>query len=121
MSYPKYKLSYFDGRGLAEMSRFIFAYADIPYEDHRISKLTWPLIKRTMPYRSVPVLEVDGVVHGQSLAIARFLAKKYKLAGTDDREEAYVDAIVEHQKGTEQTRINFHVQYPVSSFKILYT
>lgn len=32
---PKYKLTYFDGRGLGEVSRWLFALADQPYDDVR--------------------------------------------------------------------------------------
>ena len=31
----KYKLIYFNGKGLAEISRYIFAIAEIEYEDIR--------------------------------------------------------------------------------------
>ena len=32
---PKYKLNYFNGKGLAEVSRLLFAYAGVEYEDNR--------------------------------------------------------------------------------------
>ena len=34
---PKFTLTYFDGRGLAEVARWLFAIADQPYEDVRLS------------------------------------------------------------------------------------
>lgn len=34
---PKYVLTYFDGRGVAETSRWLFALADQEYEDRRIT------------------------------------------------------------------------------------
>lgn len=37
MSTPKYTLTYFNGRGLAETARWLFAVADQPYEDVRIN------------------------------------------------------------------------------------
>ena len=33
---PKYTLTYFDGRGLAEISRWLFAVAEQPYDDIRL-------------------------------------------------------------------------------------
>merc|ERR1712130_88408 len=39
----------------------------------------------------VPILEYDGVVFCQSTIIARFLAKKYNLAGKDDVAAAEAD------------------------------
>ncbi len=32
----KYTLTYFDGRGVAEMARWLFALADQPYDDVRV-------------------------------------------------------------------------------------
>lgn len=42
---PNYKLIYFNMRGRAEIIRYIFAYLDIKYEDHRIEQADWPAIK----------------------------------------------------------------------------
>lgn len=46
----EYKLMYFNGKGLAELSRFIFAAADVPYEDFRFEFKDWPALKPTMPF-----------------------------------------------------------------------
>ena len=37
-----YKLSYFDIRGRGEYIRMLFAYADVEFEDERISYVDWP-------------------------------------------------------------------------------
>ena len=37
-----YKLSYFNVRGRAEIARFMFAEAGVPYEDHRFEFAQWP-------------------------------------------------------------------------------
>lgn len=42
---PKYKLTYFDFSGLGEPIRFIFHYANIPFEDNRVSNDDWPKLK----------------------------------------------------------------------------
>lgn len=42
---PKYKLTYFDFSGLGEPIRFIFHYANIPFEDNRVSNEEWPKLK----------------------------------------------------------------------------
>ncbi|KAI1711875.1 putative glutathione S-transferase 5 [Ditylenchus destructor] len=94
----QYKLTYFDVRGLGEMSRCILAYAGAEYEDHRITHEQWPALKPTMPYEQLPVLEVDGVKIPQSFAIARFLAKRFELAGKTDVESALLDSIMDLQK-----------------------
>lgn len=48
-----------------------------------------------MPFGQVPVLEVDGKVAHQSIAIARYLAKQVKLVGKDDWEDLAIDSMVD--------------------------
>ena len=48
-----------------------------------------------MPYRHMPVLDVDGVKISQSLAIIRFLAGKFGLAGKDALAQARADEFSE--------------------------
>ncbi|VDM65878.1 unnamed protein product [Strongylus vulgaris] len=73
----EYKFYYFPGRGLGEIARQIFALAGVHYEDIRVTQDKWPEIKPLMPFEQMPVLEVDGQQIPQSLAIARYLARKY--------------------------------------------
>jgi len=40
-----YKLTYFNGRGRAELSRLIFAQAGVQYEDVRVEHSDWPQLK----------------------------------------------------------------------------
>ena len=42
---PSYKLVYFNGRGRAEISRWIFAQTETEYEDQRINKEQWAELK----------------------------------------------------------------------------
>lgn len=46
----EYKLIYFNGKGIAELSRFLFLTAEVPYEDFRFEKEDWPPIKEKMPF-----------------------------------------------------------------------
>jgi glutathione S-transferase len=48
------------------------------------------------PFSQVPILEVDGQVLAQSNAIARYLARKYGLAGKDEWEQAQTDMYIEN-------------------------
>jgi len=95
MSPKQYKLTYFNGRGLAETTRLILAQAGVDYEDVRIEKDKWPELKPTMPFGKVPVLEVDGEIISESRAIARFVAKENGLAGKDTLEAAKCDMLVD--------------------------
>jgi glutathione S-transferase len=90
-----YKLHYFNGRGLGEVSRLIFTVAGQKFEDIRHEHSDWPSHKAEMPLGQMPVLEFNGVKLPQSLAIARFLAKQFQLAGKDNFEQAKVDAVVD--------------------------
>jgi glutathione S-transferase len=92
---PHYKLTYFDARGRAEMSRLIFAQAGVEYEDVRVNKKDWPKLKPKMPFNQLPVLEIDGKILPQSKAIARYLARQYGLVGKTDIDAAFCDAYVD--------------------------
>jgi glutathione S-transferase len=90
-----YKLTYFNIRGLAEPIRLIFAAAGVEYEDNRIEKSQWPELKSTFEYGQLPVLEVGGKRLAQSNSIARYLARKFELAGADEWEAAKIDELVD--------------------------
>ncbi|XP_050440871.1 glutathione S-transferase-like [Adelges cooleyi] len=91
-----YKLTYFNIRGKAEPIRFILAYSGIDYEDNRIDPSTWLSLKPNAPFGQLPLLEIDGKVLNQSMAICRYLAKKAGLLGSDDWESLLVDIAVDN-------------------------
>lgn len=93
---PSYKLTYFNSRGLAEVSRLIFAYAGVDYEDVRVERgPQWDELKPKTPFGVMPLLEVDGVVFCQSRAIARYLANQFGLVGKTPLESARCDMLVD--------------------------
>lgn len=92
---PAYKLTYFDVKALAEVTRLLFSYGGIEFEDNRFQKENWPELKPSMPFGQVPVLEHNGKVAHQSLAIARYVAKQVKLVGNNDWEDLEIDSIVD--------------------------
>ncbi|KAK6039537.1 glutathione S-transferase protein [Cooperia oncophora] len=67
----------FDGRGVAETARQLFALADQKYEDVRLTREAFAPLKETFPFGQMPVLEVDGKQLAQSLAINRYLARTF--------------------------------------------
>merc|ERR1739842_59914 len=89
------KLTYFNGRGRGETARLILAYAGKEYEDRRVSFEDMPSLKPSLPFGQLPVLEVDGDMIGQSMAIARFLANQYGIAGSSNLVKAQVDDVVD--------------------------
>lgn len=106
-----YRMCYFDGRGLAETSRLLFAVAEVDYTDYRypIEILDWKTHsfvreefekdkasgKLVNSLNKVPFLEVDGVVLCQSKAIERYLARRFNLMGDDEIQAARIDSICE--------------------------
>jgi len=89
------KLTYFNVRGRAEPSRLILAQAGVDYEDFRFEREDWPKYKAKTPCGQVPVLNYNGVEISQSMAIARFLANEFGLAGKTNLEKARADMIVD--------------------------
>ena len=105
------KLTYFNGRGLAETSRVLLEIGGEKYEDYRypITVLDWSIFKMVRDefdsdkkegklWKSMdklPFLEVDGQVIFQSKAIERYLAYRFHLMGTTLLEGASIDSICE--------------------------
>ena len=89
------KLIYFNVMGRAETARLILAQAGVSYEDKRIEREEWPALKASLPMGQLPVLEVDGKTIGQSMAIARYCARRFGLAGKDELEGALADQAVD--------------------------
>ncbi|XP_066304194.1 glutathione S-transferase-like [Branchiostoma lanceolatum] len=92
---PKYKLTYFKASvGRGELVRLIFAAAGVEFEDVRLEREEWRLLKETSPMGQLPMLEVGGQVICQSGAIFRYAAKETGLSGAAGWEEAQVDMFV---------------------------
>ena len=70
------KLSYFDARGRAELTRIIMAYGQIDYEDDRVKMADFKKIKESgaLPFDQFPILWVNGRAYSQSYAVARYAA-----------------------------------------------
>merc|ERR1711892_1614984 len=89
------KLTYFNLKGRAELARLILAQAEVDYEDCRIEREAWAELKTSLPMGQLPVLEVDGQTIGQSISIARYLARRFGLAGKTDLDAAEADQAVD--------------------------
>jgi len=93
---PDVKFVYFDAQAKGELTRILLNYGNIDFKDERLSFEAWPAIKPTTPFGQLPVLFWDGVEIPQSMAIARFIAKKVGLAGNTDLEVAEADSVACH-------------------------
>jgi len=89
------KLSYFDARGRAEISRLILAYAGVRYTDQRLTGEQFASVKAKLPWGQLPTIKYNGTMLAQSIAIARFLATEYGLTGRTSLEGAQADEIVD--------------------------
>ena len=94
----KPKLYYFNVAGLAEITRLIFIYTGNEFEDVRFTREDWESkYKAEAPLGMAPFYEEGGVKLGGSLAIARYVAEKYGLGGSNPLKnaqlESYGDAI----------------------------
>ena len=90
-----YKLIYFNARGRAEISRFIFTYAGVAYEDKRITREEMQELKPSLPTGMLPVLEVNGEVITGSGPIALYLAWEFGLAGRNNLQRAQICGIID--------------------------
>jgi len=92
----KYKLVYFDARGLAEPIRWILAYKGITFEDHRIHHDDWKVHVKGYSWGKLPILFENELELTQSCSIARYLARRYKLDGNTEYEAHLCDQYVDH-------------------------
>uniref|UniRef100_A0A915D1M5 Uncharacterized protein n=1 Tax=Ditylenchus dipsaci TaxID=166011 RepID=A0A915D1M5_9BILA len=79
----------------AEAIRYLLELAQVKWENVVVTQETWPSLKEEMPLGQVPVLEVDGVKIGQSLAIARFLAHEFGMCASNALQNARLDMIAD--------------------------
>ncbi|KAI8496269.1 hypothetical protein Bbelb_261100 [Branchiostoma belcheri] len=90
---PSYKLTYFKGKGRAELARLLFAAGGIEYEDVRVEGEQWAELKPKTPMGQLPILEVDGTMICQGKAIGRLVAKETGMAGKTHLDQARADMI----------------------------
>jgi len=89
----------------------IFKVAGVEFEDVRIEHEQFtPEYKAGLPFGQLPVLEVDGVKLGQSNSCARYLARKFNLAGKTELEQAKVDMIVDCFEDTGKPLMNIFLE-----------
>jgi len=95
--HSKPKLTYFDGRGLAEVARLLLHDAGVDFEDVRITRETFDQLKASgsLPYGQVPILEHNNSKIAQSNSIYRYLAREYGYMGSNNVEAALIDSILE--------------------------
>ncbi|KAG6447464.1 hypothetical protein O3G_MSEX004993 [Manduca sexta] len=91
----KVSFYYFEFRGLGEGMRRLLAYGGQEFEDIRIIFQNFSEFKSETPFGQLPMLVIDGKKYAQSSAIARYLGRKYGLAGKDIEEDFEIDQVME--------------------------
>ncbi|XP_071955513.1 glutathione S-transferase Yc-like [Antedon mediterranea] len=95
------KLTYVNGRGLAESGRMIMAAAGVEWEErHLADKSEIEQLRKdgVLMFDQIPLLQIDGLNLVQSRAIIHYLANKYNLAGKTAAEKATVNMVLEGAK-----------------------
>lgn len=94
MSKPR--LVYFDFAGSrGEECRIALHLAGIDFEDARVKREEWPGLKPTMPFGSLPVLEIPGKgALAQSNAILVYIGRQHRLHPADAYEAARHEALM---------------------------
>lgn len=95
------KLTYFNGKGNAEVSRMLLHLSNVEFSDIRAGKdFDWKVAKESGLYGAnlnrLPVLSVGSIEIGQTKAIEHFIARRYGFMGSDEFEAAKIEAICEH-------------------------
>ncbi|GMF15172.1 unnamed protein product [Phytophthora lilii] len=86
---PKLKLTYMPHPGRGEPIRLAFFIGGIEFEDERITREELANRKPSLLFNQLPVLEVDGEVIAQSLAILRYAGTLSGLYPVTDAVAAY--------------------------------
>eukprot|EP01089_Gocevia_fonbrunei_P018746 TRINITY_DN6427_c0_g1_i4.p1 TRINITY_DN6427_c0_g1~~TRINITY_DN6427_c0_g1_i4.p1 ORF type:complete len:231 (+),score=54.37 TRINITY_DN6427_c0_g1_i4:69-761(+) len=117
----KPRLTYFSSRGKAEIIRILLAEVGVDYEAVYVggyNQADQPqgfkdiLAKNILPFDALPLWEEpDGFKLCQSMSIARYLAKKHKLFGTNLQEEALIDMIIEGILDISQALLPYRIKF----------
>ena len=86
---PKLKLTYFPAQGRGEPIRLAFYIGDVEFEDERVPLEEMLARKPSLPFNQFPVLEVNGEVMSQALAILRYAGTMSGLYPVTDPIAAY--------------------------------
>lgn len=91
------KLTYFKAPGRAAPIRHALAIAGVPFEDIHVDFADLPSLQQSgsLPFRSLPIMTVDGKTFAESSAMLRFAGKLGGLYPTDAVEAMQVDMVVD--------------------------
>ncbi|GLD98974.1 hypothetical protein PINS_up007692 [Pythium insidiosum] len=117
MSTSSLKLTYFDFPVRAELTRLVLTAGAVEFIDERLADSEFAARKDGLPLGQVPVLEVDGVLYPQSLAIAKYAARVAGLYPSDAKDALLVDSILSTLLEVTDTYVILHYYTPDASEK----
>ncbi|CAG4982233.1 unnamed protein product [Colias eurytheme] len=92
---PKVVLKYLTLKALGEPIRLLLTYVGQEFEDERWTYEQLYGRRDLIPFGQLPVLEIDGKQYAQSLAIGRYLGRKYGLVGDNLEQDFEIDQNVD--------------------------
>ncbi|CAL8092600.1 unnamed protein product [Orchesella dallaii] len=94
----KYKLTYFNIRGLAEPIRWMFKMRNVDFEDERINLAQWPEERNRFSKHvgQLPILLIDDKIElSQVHTVMRYVARELGFNGETEYEEMRADEATE--------------------------
>lgn len=115
-------LTYFKSQALGEAIRLLLNYGKIQFNDVRIDfEKEWSTFpKETLPMGQVPILEIDGKVLSQSIAICRYLGKKFGLSGTTAMEDYEIDNVVDNLNDFRGSKLEMEALHDILKYFLLF-
>ena len=100
-------LTYFDGRGRAELVRILLTACKVKFDETIIkSKEKFLELKPSLPYGQLPILKLGAESYVQVGAIVRFLATKHGLCAKTPQEQYKVDSFYEGSRDFQNAFIS---------------
>ena len=90
------RITYVNGRGRAELIRFLLSAAGVPFTEQFVeSKEDLVALRESgkLLFNQLPLLEINSLCITQSAAMARYIARNYNLYGASEEERVLCDQI----------------------------
>merc|ERR1719445_590443 len=89
-------LTYWEGRGRAEIIRYILGCAGIEYKENYLRGRS-DFLKMTphLLFNQIPLLQIDGLDIVQTFAIIRYVAENYGLMPESEKDRVQCNMLIE--------------------------
>lgn len=106
-------LTYFDGRGRAELIRLMLEVTGVPYQERVVTKAVMEELKQgeDLFFKQLPLLELDGLKLVQSVATVRYIARTRGMYGSSPLEAYQCDLIADGLADLKEHFITFKDYY----------